>query len=186
MLEMNSNPSENDLQSATTIFFAITNRETQKLDFTRLSKLLKTLEKRPDKGFGTLVLTFDGYDDIPDEIYEIKAIRDWVHQLFIKFPYILYFIDETAEGFSVLLPCLGDVEAVHSSERHSPEEFIRRGINPLTDVPKVNVVIKLNNSMNIKIISGLKHYGKRIKDIERTQAVIDLFKVMVNYGKPDK
>jgi hypothetical protein len=173
-----------DIKAAGLIFFQVSRVEAEKLKYDRVQKLVKALGKREDKGFASLVLTFDGYNDIPDEIYEIEDIRRWVHGLFLKYPYFLYFINAQAEGYSTILPCISDLKDVIKTEEHylPDNELLRLGINPFTDLPKVKAVVKMPRSMGIKIITGLEAYGRKIKDPVGAATASTLFTVMTRSG----
>jgi len=56
------------------------------------------------------MITFMGYDNTPQEIYEIKSIRKFTEKLFRKYPYILYFICNFESNAGLLLACIADIK----------------------------------------------------------------------------
>jgi len=57
-------------------------------DFRRIDELVKLLHECKTESRQKVMITFMGYDDTSQEIYEIKAIRLFVEKLFRKYPYI--------------------------------------------------------------------------------------------------
>jgi hypothetical protein len=48
---------------------------------------------------------FDGYNDIPDELWEITEVRDYVQKLDSAFPYWLFFLSKNGSALYVILKC---------------------------------------------------------------------------------
>lgn len=47
-----------------------------------------------------------GYDDVNWELFEIDAVRDFVHRLDQRFPYWLYFLDKRTGSFDAIWRCM--------------------------------------------------------------------------------
>ncbi|GAA2017234.1 hypothetical protein [Nocardioides kribbensis] len=47
-----------------------------------------------------------GYDDVTWELFEIDAVRDFVHSLDERFPYWLYFLDKRTGSFDAIWRCM--------------------------------------------------------------------------------
>lgn len=57
---------------------------------------------------GAFVFMVDGYNDIPDEIYEISAVRAYYRKLDKEWPYLLFFANTEFESLAVITWCLMD------------------------------------------------------------------------------
>jgi hypothetical protein len=51
-------------------------------------------------------LTFFGYDEVPQELWEILAVRDFVNKLDEQFPFWLFFLSKRHLGLQCLLLCV--------------------------------------------------------------------------------
>ncbi len=50
-------------------------------------------------------ISFDGFDNTPEELWEITEVRDFVNDLDEVFPYWLYFLSKKGFGLYVILKC---------------------------------------------------------------------------------
>lgn len=50
-------------------------------------------------------IAFHGYDRQANELFEIAAVRQYVHELDIQFPYWLYFLSKRHLGLQSLIYC---------------------------------------------------------------------------------
>ena len=88
---------------------AISKDEILTRDFRRLDEFIKLLHECKTSSRQKVMITFMGYDETPQEIYEIKPIRLFVEKLFRKYPYILYFINNFESNAGLLLACIADI-----------------------------------------------------------------------------
>ncbi|WP_338657355.1 hypothetical protein V6B14_22505 (plasmid) [Sporosarcina psychrophila] len=82
------------------------------MDLSKMSHWLKQMRLDPERYHNTLHLIFEGYDQDPKEIYEIKAIRDWVEKLIYTYPDVLYFLEEQLNGLQNILLCLAEFVSI--------------------------------------------------------------------------
>lgn len=92
------------------VVICIDKKEVELLDLSRVSKIFNLLKELRTKACRKLVITFDGYDDTLEEIYEIMQIREYVLKLFSKYPYMFYYIATFDLNMKILLACISDVE----------------------------------------------------------------------------
>lgn len=62
------------------------------------SKLALHFKERVD-------ITFDGYNDIPDELWEIPEVRNYVYELDRAFPFWFFFLSKNGSALYVILKC---------------------------------------------------------------------------------
>lgn len=91
------------------IALSIDRKEIETLNFDRLIVVFNTLKELKTKAYRKLILTFDGYEDDLEEVYEIVNIREYIFKLFTKYPYLFYYISTFDLNMKILLACLGDV-----------------------------------------------------------------------------
>ena len=144
---------------------AISKDETLTRDFRRLDELVKLLHECKTESRQKVMITFMGYDNTPQEIYEIKSIRRFVEKLFRKYPYILYFITNFESNSGLLLACIADIRMQVSVDRKpftaymgSKEKFMNR--------PQQSVELSLSESKCLNIISDIVEYGLSIGETE--------------------
>ncbi|MFZ3580204.1 hypothetical protein [Virgibacillus sp. DJP39] len=129
----------------------------------RVRKTLKELEKDIDRNYKCLHILFDGYNDIPDEIYSIQAIRDFCDELIKKDPKIVYFLEDKLEGLQNILLCISDLEALYIGEKKTikemydedPSTFVERQMN----LPRTQIKMTIPKHKFDHIIKGLVKFG---------------------------
>lgn len=70
--------------------------------------ILKKLIESPEKARTykeKVDITFHGYDNYPEELFEIQEVRNYVYKLDEKFPFWLYFLSKEFLGLQALLFC---------------------------------------------------------------------------------
>lgn len=63
-------------------------------------------EKKLRRMMGTFSFFVDGYNDTPEEIYSIQAVRDFYSKLHSHWPYWFYFSDLRSESLQMVTACL--------------------------------------------------------------------------------
>ena len=134
-------------------------------DFRRIDEFMKLLHECKTESRQKVMITFMGYDNTPQEIYEIKAIRKFVEKLFRKYPYILYFITNFESNSGLLLACIADIKMQVSVDKKpftaymgSKEKFMNR--------PQQSAEISLSEAKCLSIISDIVEYGLSIGETE--------------------
>jgi hypothetical protein len=80
-------------------------RDDRSAPLATLKKLIQTPESI--RAFRTRVdISFFGYDENPQELFEIPAVRDYVAKLDNEFPYWLYFLARECTGLHCLALCM--------------------------------------------------------------------------------
>lgn len=146
---------ENDL-----INVAVSRNEVENLDLERMSRIFKTFEKCKKKAKQKMLLTFDGYDHLPDEIYEIKEIRIFVNKLFNIFPHMFYFLSNIDANNRLVLACLCDTTSFIRGEKKSLNDILLNG----EEFNRLVLDYKIPMSIGSKISSNTINYGLSIKE----------------------
>ncbi len=84
--------------------------EIESLSFKKVLKLIKKLDKKSNKGFGGMMLAINGYDDIPEELYEIDETRKYLQKLVKKIPHILFYLSPINRMPTQVITALSDFE----------------------------------------------------------------------------
>lgn len=135
----------------------------------------KIVSKFGKRARGSAVIAFSGYDDIPDEVFEIKEVRDYVKQLFKKYPHILYYMSEDMEAVNVLLSCLCDVDSVFlGEEKLSMTQYLERGLNPVDQNIGLLLNITVPQDTQILIKEAILKHGKRMKDVTGATKIVQM------------
>ena len=86
----------------------VSRAEVEAMNTSRAMKVLNQLIESPDtaKAFVERVdIAFDGYNHTKQELFEIEAVRNFVHQLDQQFPFWLFFLSKRNLGLQCLLFC---------------------------------------------------------------------------------
>lgn len=120
-----------------------------------------------------------GYDDVPDELFEIQEVRDYVDKLFKRHPYILYYVNTELETEHWLLSSMAN--EINSMYQGSFEEknmnayelFDRFG----TNTPRFHSLLTFERGDLAKILKPILDHGKKIGDKEHSE------RIAVEYAK---
>ena len=91
------------------IIIEIEKEAVERLDLSVIHDTFATLPALKSNARQKVFLSFAGYDDTPEEIYEIPMIRTYVLKVFEVYPYFFYYITHISSMAGYLLACLGDV-----------------------------------------------------------------------------
>ncbi|GKS12893.1 hypothetical protein YDYSY3_38930 [Paenibacillus chitinolyticus] len=151
------------------------------MSFAFMDICLAYLNQQGPMAAGTVITMIDGYNDVADDIYVIPEIRKWMTALLQKYPYLLYFINRSLDSHINILSCIGNVVIGHVGEPNlTPKEYVRRGINPLTDVAPRRLVITLPDDIYARMETSLLDYGQRVKDPNGAYETIKMIKIVTN------
>lgn len=138
-----------------------------------VAKILKMLKSNPN---GELLISFNGYDDVVDEIYEIPAIRKWVEKMFQKFPYILYYFTELSnyENARMLIACVSDVSSmIEGTKQEAFEKAKEVYDNPskygLEDIPQIGLSIYAKKELVENIVKSTIAYGTTEEEVNKAK-----------------
>ncbi len=149
--------------------------------FEFISRCISFLHKQGSKSFGSVIIMIDGYGDDPAEIYEIPEVRKWMSELFIRYPYFLYFINYSLDSHISLLSCIGDIAVVYAGVKtQAPMEYKRQGIDPIHDVEPKKWVITLSDNLFFLMKRALIDYGQQINDFLGPAETIKMITVITN------
>jgi len=148
------------------IGLSIQSNEVKHMNFNRTDQIMKTLVEAGKLASNKVYWSFEGYDDVPTEIYEIPAIRKWVHRFSKKYPYFLYFIEkDITDSYVPLLACLCDVQSVYLGEKLSPIEQFDNDINPF-NAPKQMLQLTMVKEWKERLVFETKSLCEKLNDKE--------------------
>lgn len=151
-----------DILSSNYIFVNITKDICRSKSYKYITNILKKFEKIKTAGRNKMLLLF-AYDDVPEEIYEIPEIREWVSKLVKKYPHIFYFLSSEMQNKQLIYACLVNLTSVGNFESKTTYEWMVEGrIYP--DVPKKAVLVGINKKIQENIVKGVIEYGLKIED----------------------
>lgn len=111
----NGIPSTKEIKEANAIYGFIKKKNlTNFLGDKKLNKTIRALISAGKDARGKLVLFINGYDNVPEELYEIKEVKVWVKTLLMTHPYIFYFLSSDDGYNGTILACLSEDIAVLS------------------------------------------------------------------------
>ncbi|MDH6674348.1 hypothetical protein M2277_005040 [Paenibacillus sp. LBL] len=164
------------------VFATIEREEIESLNINNFVSLIHDCRKTMGKSARQRVLPlFSGYDHIPDEVYEIKEIRQWVGMVFEKLPYLLYYISTEGQLDRLLLACIMDVESLFVGEKLSPDQLIlEQGVRRLEDLPQIPLKITIPTDRFKKMCKSISSHGKTLNDVQGANKVIKHLEVLVD------
>lgn len=158
------------LRSTDVFGFSVTRKEVESKDFRRITGIfaIMTLAKREAKR--KMLLTFSGYDDMKEEIFEIQEIREYVKQLFYKYPHMFYFISMLENNDKLILACLSDVTSVVMGEKKSLNDIFFDG--EMEKRASIGMDIKPPFGVKTPIINKTMEYGLSVGESKEDMNVM--------------
>lgn len=147
--------------------------EIESKDIGTITHYVKQLEKikAPSQ---CVEITFSGYDESTDEVFEIQEIREWVTEVLNKTPEILYYTSLSIGTTTRLLACVYDIETISLKRMNAYEA------NEYTlehGVPQQQpVVITIPESERLRLYGAIKSYGLKRKDLHGASVIVKALK----------
>lgn len=138
---------EKIVHSDSLIIYQVTREEIEAHDQEGVLELFATLKQYGRAVRGRVAIIFDGYNHLPQEIFEIPDIREWVAGLLQKMPYCLYCLTPIENNLQVLVACASDVRAIKE---------------PASTMYTLN--IEIPEKLYAHLIEGLRRYTHTIGD----------------------
>lgn len=149
--------SESDIINNDIIVVNITKADVVNGNMFYIENIIAKLKECSGNAKQKVLLLFSGYDDTPEEIYEITAIRNWVRKVVDKHPYFFYFITPFDNNAGIIAACLGDVCRVKFGPAMSLSEYIKVGADPQN--AKVLVKVDIPADLSRHIVYGTLEYA---------------------------
>ncbi|MBW4080418.1 hypothetical protein [Paenibacillus sp. S150] len=119
----------------------------------RLENYLREFNKYEKKRLrGKVTLIFDGYEQDPREIYQIREITHWVDRLLKNVPYLFYFLSRENYSMRIAFFCLSEVVGRSGAEVSITKEQGRRLIE--------------------KVAKSAVVYARKLKESEEVQLAL--------------
>ncbi|MGF2716489.1 hypothetical protein ACQUY5_30475 [Bacillus cereus] len=154
------------------IIIHVQREEVEGAVYSRIMKHIRTIDKRGSRGYASLIITFNGYDDIPDSVFEIMDIRKYVQGLFSRVPHLLFYMANMPEVRENMLLCICDFEKIGANHGLSYEELLEMTLEDPDSTPKEQIMISITDSKRRNLGETLRKYGNKVKKQEEAQEVI--------------
>jgi len=173
-----NNMSLEEIKRVTVIVHNVTKPEVRAKDYSTIAKLFDKFHQLKKEARGKLILQFAGYEDTPEEIYEIKEIRDYVMGMFQRWPEMFYFLTQKDIIYKVILACIVDVSIL---VKGAEKKGIDKVIFEQEQLTPVHFTLSIPDNIKETIQVKLREYGKKIGESEE---VID--EIIENILDPSK
>ena len=155
------------------IMYHLSKEEVVNKDFKQFDGFMTNLKKIGKKARQTAIITCGGYDDVPDELFQIQEVREFVNELFKRYPYILYYTNPELEGDVWLITSFADevtsVAESQYSNMTAKELFEKFGFD---NIPRVNSYLTFKNQKLEHIFKAILKHGKNNKDIRGAKKIV--------------
>ncbi|PGF05262.1 hypothetical protein [Bacillus toyonensis] len=154
------------------IIIHVQREEVEGAIYSRIMKHIRNIDKRESRGYASLIITFNGYDDIPDSVFEIMDIRKYVQGLFSRVPHLLFYMANMPEVRENMLLCICDFQKLGANHGLSYEELLEMTLEDPDSIPKEQIVISISDSKRRNLAETLRKYGNKVKKQDEAQEVI--------------
>ncbi|MFW5434374.1 hypothetical protein [Paenibacillus apiarius] len=90
------------------------------------------LSKKKGEFRSRIIMSYNGYDFDPREVYQIPEVRKWASRLLTNVPHLFYFISKEAYSIRVIFLCLAETERRVGEQVALAKEPARRLIEKIT------------------------------------------------------
>lgn len=150
-------------------------------DYSKIASTLKDFERVGAHKFrNSVYMTFGGYDDHPDELYEIKEARDYIEGMVHRFPQVLYYMTYDIDSSAHILACLGDVETFYTGERKPLTEYPLSAL-AYGQLPRKDALLTISKKLFKSIENSLYNYGKKVGDIQGANKAVKILNKLYNF-----
>ncbi|MED3976145.1 hypothetical protein P4639_22365 [Priestia megaterium] len=149
------------------MFYHIPKEEVLKKDFRGIDKVMNTVQTVGKGAKQSVIITCNGYDDVADELYEIKEVREFVQALFSKYPHLFYYINTQFEAEKWIMMCIADKSTtISQGERLTANEIFERYGLDQEDVPQTQSLVSFNGAKFLGMLKSIIKHGKKNKDVK--------------------
>lgn len=155
-------------------FYHIPKEDIVSLNFRNIDQLMNNIQMVGKPFRGRLVLTVDGYDDTPKELYEILEVRKFAEILFQKYPHILYYAFKEMDADVWLLNCFADEVTSYKKiedDMDTYEVFEKYGLD-YDSVPKVQSRLTVSNVKLARMLKAIMKHGKLKRDVRGAKKTV--------------
>lgn len=153
------------------VMYKISKEEIETGDMKGLDKFFKTILRVGSPLRQSCSIICGGYDDIPDELYEIPEVVKFVKKMFRRFPYILYYISTETESDHWLISSMADSLTskadIEIKKMNANQVFEKYGF----DTPRVEAMLVFEGDNLSNIIKPILDHGKKIGDVENARKI---------------
>lgn len=151
--------------------------ETESKDIGTITHYVKQLEKikAPSQ---CVEITFSGYDESTDEVFEIEDIRTWTTKLLREVPEVLYYTSIPMGSTIRLLACVYDVETVslrRMNAYEANEYALEHGVQH-----QQPIIINIPEDERMRLYGAIKSYGLKRKDLHGAGVIVNELKKLFN------
>lgn len=141
---------------------------TQKRKLDQIESVMALAKPMGADALGSVYIAFDGYDDKPEEIFEIPEIRKFVRKAFKEYPDLFFFLTNLDELNNTILSCLCTISIYRrEGEKVRATEDYGYG-DDWKNRPKIPVQIAMPSDLMRSIVAGAVAYGASIGMPEST------------------
>lgn len=152
----------------------IQREEIENMDLRRVEDFFKVLAKIGEPVKQRCGLSVSGYDDTPDELFEIKEVHKFVQKLFRRIPHLMYYINTEVGYDEWLMSSWADVvDTVRTGDQiglNVYEVLEKYG----TDAPRFKAVLTFDEDKFDTMLQGLRKHGKKIGDPVGANQIADV------------
>lgn len=141
--------------------FQLSKSEVVNLNFDRLLKEIQSVDHGPTKGFSSIALTIDGYNDVTDELYEIDKVRRFFSRLVKKIPHLLYYMHPYTRMPIQIIGSLSDYAKVAHGEVLPPSVVLKRD-GHLDNVGEHTAEFHLPADIGYTMIDAIRNHAEKV------------------------
>lgn len=170
-----------DLVDLDFYLYDVTQKELQNQDLDEIICYMELLIEKKRRAFQKAAISFQGYDDVTTEVYEVPEVRQFIQKLFEKYPYLFYFMNPDSYAPKYLMLCLVDFFAYFNGEKPNADEILEKIWNQ-KKLPNVDITFKVPENFRVLIVDSLLDFGKKIGDVQGAVKTVQYLKneVFVN------
>lgn len=100
---------------------SISYEDCENLNLLPFRAIMATIERQGKRLQQKVAITFDGYNDIPQDVHEIPTCIRYMRALYAEYPYIAYYLSDRLDTLRIFMACLGRSTSLREGHPEVPD-----------------------------------------------------------------
>lgn len=160
-----------------TYFYHVSREEVEQRNFEGIDLFIISLEMLRKKSFEKAAISFSGYEDVSEDIWEIDDIRYFVKRTVEKYPHIFYFLDNVFEAKDIIMYCYANIDLINKENDTKKEN-----VDDVFNQPQVTLHLNFTSEQQQIIVDGLRDWAKRFGDYKGVKETMEYLNQKFNFN----
>lgn len=154
--------------------YQFSKEEIQSRNFDNIDTILNVVGQVGKGASESVLLGCTGYDDTPEALYDIPEVRNYIQEIFERYPHILYFLYKNDGASFWIDACMGSTHSFNLKNKYSKSKLIEK-FGSIDRVPPEAISILFDKPYVANMLKQTISYGRRNKDWRGAMSIVIRF-----------